>query len=162
MAESGYHCDRQAAAATGSAPSSRVLRFQDFSWAGVPPQRYKAGSDNWQEVVRHEIVGRHGEQTAFHLRYFEVSPGGYSSFERHQHEHVVVVLRGRGRVRLGDDWHDVGPLDVVYVAPQTPHQFLNRHQQPFGFLCIVDADRDAPELITESNSEPEGERRIDD
>jgi ribulose-bisphosphate carboxylase large chain len=146
----GYHCDWQTEnPQKGSTLTSRVIRFQDFCWEGVPVQRYKTAGGDWQDVVRHEIAGRRGEQTAFHLRYFEVSPGGRSSFERHRHEHVVVVVRGRGRVRLGDDYHDIGPLDAVYVAPQTPHQFLNPNEEPFGFLCIVDADRDAPQPVTE-------------
>jgi quercetin dioxygenase-like cupin family protein len=61
---------------------------------------------------------------------------------------VVVVLRGRGRVRFGGTEHDLGYGDTVYVAPQEPHQFRNRSaDEPFGFLCIVDAQRDRPVLL---------------
>jgi quercetin dioxygenase-like cupin family protein len=36
--------------------------------------------------------------------------------------------------------------DVVYVAPNDPHQFRNAEDatEPFGFLCIVNAERDTP------------------
>jgi len=158
-ADSGFECDWGAGtAATRGVPPSRVFRFEDFKWEGVTPQPYKL-SDDWREIVRHEIAGRRGEQTAFHLRYFEVGPGGYSTFEQHRHEHVVVVIRGRGRVRLGEVWHDVEPLDAVYVAPETPHQFVNPYGEPFGFLCIVDAERDRPRRIQETDSNSDSEMK---
>ena len=51
------------------------------------------------EILRTELIGKHGESCAFHVRYFEVGPGGYSTLEKHQHEHVVIPIRGRGVVR---------------------------------------------------------------
>lgn len=80
----------------------------------------------------------------FQVRYYEMAAGGYSSFEKHDHEHCVVVLRGLGRVRLGDEWHELEPNDLVRVRGQQPHQFANRGEEPFGILCIVDKERDRP------------------
>jgi ribulose-bisphosphate carboxylase large chain len=92
-------------------------------------------------------VGEQGERTAFHVRYFEISPGGFTSLEHHGHEHVVVVLRGTGEVRLGAALYPVGVGDTVYIAPQAVHQLRNPSAvEPFGFLCVVDAQRDAPVL----------------
>jgi ribulose-bisphosphate carboxylase large chain len=91
------------------------------------------------------LVGKAGEGTAFHVRYFEIAPGGFSSLEEHGHEHAVVVLRGRGQVQLGEMVHDLGFGDTVYVAPHEVHQFRNPSpDEPFGFLCMVDAQRDRP------------------
>jgi quercetin dioxygenase-like cupin family protein len=56
----------------------------------------------------------------------------------------VIVVRGRGRVLLGGESHDLEPLDVVYVSPETVHQFQAGADEPLGFLCIVDRDRDRP------------------
>ena len=56
----------------------------------------------------------------------------------------MVVLRGAGKVRLGETWHDVGFGDVVYVAPDEVHQLRNAGAEPFGFLCVVDSERDRP------------------
>jgi quercetin dioxygenase-like cupin family protein len=62
----------------------------------------------------------------------------------------VVVLRGRGQVRLGGQSHEIGFGDTVYVAPREIHQFRNLSaDEPFGFLCVVDAQRDQPVLRTE-------------
>src|SRR5579871_4512329 len=107
-------------------PGSRVLHFRpDFRWEGVPVTEYKQTSDHWCGVARMMLVGDRGEQTAFHLRYFEIAPGGFSSLEHHAHEHAVVVLRGRGRVQLPEGEHDLAFGDTVYVAPDEQHQFRN-------------------------------------
>jgi len=92
-------------------------------------------------------VGNRGESPLFHLRYFEIAPQGFSSYERHEHEHVVICVRGRGEVKIGKRRHAVEGLDMIYIAPNTPHQFLNTEAEPFGFFCIVNAERDRPTLI---------------
>jgi quercetin dioxygenase-like cupin family protein len=94
------------------------------------------------------LLGESGENTAFHIRYFEIAPGGFSSLEQHQHEHAVIVLRGQGAVQLGGQLHAIGFGDVVYVAPRERHQFRNPSpNEPLGFLCIVDAERDRPVVM---------------
>jgi quercetin dioxygenase-like cupin family protein len=120
---------------------SRVIRFNGFRWQGVDPVAYKEPGGDWSAVTRQRLVGPE-QEVPFHLRYFEVEPGGHTSYERHEHQHVVVVLRGRGEVRLGDRWEPVNYGDVVYVAPNEPHQFRAAGDEPFGFFCIVAADRD--------------------
>jgi ribulose-bisphosphate carboxylase large chain len=133
-----------------AAPGSRVLRFRpDYSWQGVPPGPYKQAGDHWRGVGRTVLVGDAGEATAFQLRYFEIAPGGFSSLEDHTHEHAVVVLRGRGEVRLGEAVYELCFGDTVYVAPREVHQFRNPSAtEPFGFLCVVDAERDRPVVKT--------------
>jgi quercetin dioxygenase-like cupin family protein len=129
-----------------SAAGSRVLRFRpDFRWDGVPAADYKPAAEHWSAVTRVALVGEGGESTAFHVRYFELAPGGFTTLEQHAHEHCVVVLRGRGQVHLGKEVHDLAFGDTVYVAPHAAHQFRNpSSSEPFGFLCIVDAQRDRP------------------
>ncbi len=59
------------------------------------------------------------------LAYHVVKPGQRQAFA-HRHEdaeEIYVVLSGRGRVKLGDDVRDVGPMDAVRVAPQVPRAF---------------------------------------
>ncbi len=144
----GSSCDfppRPAAPAAGS----RVLRCDGkFRWQGVTAAEYKDAADHHRGVTRLGLVGGAGEDTAFHVRYFELAPGGYSSREHHCHEHAVVVLRGRGEVQLGDAVYPLAFGDTVYVAPNEVHQFRNPSaSEPFGFLCVVDAERDRPVLV---------------
>lgn len=125
-------------------PVSKILHFNDHAWTGVVPRPYKdAPGANWSGVTRHPLLGE-PEGLPFHVRYFEIQPGGYSSFECHDHQHAVMVIRGRGAVRLGDRWEDVGFGDVVYVAGKDPHQFRAADDEPMGFICVVDAERDRP------------------
>lgn len=119
-----------------------ITRFKDWDWEGVPVRAYKANPIGADGVLRRNLS--EGVQGDFELRYFEVEPGGHTSHEQHEHEHLVVAIRGKGKVLLGDDWHDVGPFDVVQVSSRMPHQFVCEGTEPFGFLCVVDRIRDRP------------------
>ena len=47
--------------------------------------------------------------------------------------------------------HEIGCGDAIYVAPHEPHQFRNPSaDEPLGFLCIVDAERDRPVALPRS------------
>jgi ribulose-bisphosphate carboxylase large chain len=129
--------------------TSRLLRFLgNFEWSQVEKAEYKPVDDSWRGVTRRVLVGEMGESTAFHVRYFEIEPGGYTTLESHRHEHCVVALRGRGQALVGGQTLQMGFGDVLYVAPGEPHQFRNDGGvEPFGFLCVVDAERDRPRPV---------------
>jgi quercetin dioxygenase-like cupin family protein len=122
-----------------------IHRFSNWNWSGINAQTYKDDPGTWVAVTRRAFTD--DASTSFEVRYFEIEPNGYTSFERHRHEHLVVVLRGRGRVRLGADWHDLSPHDVVRVPADLPHRFQSETAEPFGILCIVDRDRDRPNIL---------------
>lgn len=125
---------------------SKLFRHRGgFEWNRVSPADYKPADDSWKGVTRRVFVGETGESAAFHVRYFEIEPGGYTTLEHHRHEHCVVVLRGRGQAVVGCRTLELGFGDVLYVAPEDPHQFRNDGgPEPFGFLCVVNAERDRP------------------
>lgn len=100
-------------------------------------------------ALRQVLVGRGGERVRFHVRYFELEPGGFTSLERHRHAHVVIAVRGRGRVRVAQTHYSMKRLDTIYIAPNQPHQLAAPGRSPFGFLCIVDARRDRPRPVIE-------------
>lgn len=124
---------------------SRVIRYDGAGWDGVRIQPYKADAEEFDGVTRRLLAAP--DAAGYAVRYFEVDPGGRTSLERHEHVHVIVCLRGRGRVELGADGHDVGFGDIVYVAPNDPHRFLNPTDAPFGFVCVVDQERDRPTRV---------------
>ncbi len=136
-----------APATTGPGPS-RFLTFQrPFAWDQLEKQPYKTEGTGFANVARHVLFGP-GDTTAFHVRYFELAPGGYSSLEKHQHAHAVICARGRGLAVVGKEVRSLNLMDAVYVSPMTPHQFVNDWEEPFGFFCIVDADRDRPQPLS--------------
>lgn len=128
---------------------SKIFRFLgNGDWSHIPIEPYKKDTTSYKGISRRELVGKRGESTDFHVRYFEIEKGGYSTLEKHQHEHAVIVMRGQGQVRMGCHLSDLKLGDVVYVSPDDPHQFLNLdHEEPFGFLCIVNAQRDRPQAV---------------
>lgn len=135
------------------APVSRVVHGDESGgWAGIDTLPYKRSDGSWSGVTRQLLAGGPESTSSFELRYFELAPGGRSSHERHQHEHAVVVLRGSGEVLLGDAVHSVRPGDFVRVAPGDPHQFRNTGDEPLGFLCVVDAERDRPMPVADDNA----------
>ncbi len=125
---------------------SRVVPGSAGAWKEAPASAYKERGEGYCGMTRHVLLSASAgdEALSFDVRYFEVEPGGYSSLERHEHPHAVVVVRGRGSVILDDQVTDLRPLDCVYVAPGTLHQFRAAEQEALGFLCIVDRERDRP------------------
>jgi quercetin dioxygenase-like cupin family protein len=139
---------------TAALSATRLYEFSsDYSWSGVQPQQYKLSSDDWADVVRHVIVGNRGEETKFHVRYFEIAPGGYTSLEKHQHAHVVIGVRGKAKMIAGIECYELNFLDTIYIAPNTPHQLVNDADEPFGFFCLVDAERDRPQPLDQEELE---------
>jgi len=119
----------------------------DFRWQGVELMRYKAdGSVPYKDVTR-QVLFDDPSITA-QLRYFEVSPGGYSTLERHAHAHAVLILRGRGRVLVGGEVHAIEQNDLVSIPSLVWHQFRPAAGESLGFLCMVNAERDKPQLPT--------------
>jgi ribulose-bisphosphate carboxylase large chain len=127
---------------------NRHYRFRkDFSWKGVNIGQYKTEGDDWSGIARQALIGASGESAKFHLRYFEIEPGGYSSLETHKHEHVVIGIRGKGRARLNRRNISINYLDILYIKPDAPHRLYNPYDGPFGFFCIVNAKRDRPRPV---------------
>lgn len=125
---------------------SKVIRAERFRWNQVPLREYKTEGTHFRSITRQTLLGEGPDEQALSVitRYFEIRPGGYSTLEHHRHPHSVVVLRGEGEVILEDRVEAIGPHDVVYVAPGTFHQFHASGDEPLGFLCMVDRDRDRP------------------
>jgi mannose-6-phosphate isomerase-like protein (cupin superfamily) len=117
----------------------------DFHWQGVDVLAYKQdGAAPFRDVTR-QVLFESADLPA-QLRYFEVAPGGHTTLERHQHVHAVMVIRGRGRCLVGDRAYDIAEKDLVSVPPMTWHQFVAAGEEPLGFLCLVAAERDRPQL----------------
>ncbi|MGY8991034.1 MAG: cupin domain-containing protein, partial [Rhodospirillales bacterium] len=69
------------------------------------------------------------------------------------------ILRGAGHCLVGKDVRAVHTHDLVTVPPLTWHQLRAGAEEPLGFLCMVDAARDKPQLpsdeeLSELQSDP--------
>lgn len=126
--------------------NSKVIRCRNYDWEGIPRKDYKTDGSGFRDISRYTLLGAGSDELElnFQTRYFEIQPGGYSSLERHRHPHSVVVIRGSGSMILGDEIHELGLHDLVFVSPETLHQFHADKGEPLGFLCVVDRYRDRP------------------
>ena len=119
----------------------------DYRWDAVDLLPYKEDDRALFKAITRQTLfsdpGMNGE-----LRYFEMAADGFSTLERHEHMHAVLILRGRGHCLVGDAVRTVETRDLITVPPMTWHQFRATKGEPLGFLCMVNAARDKPQLPT--------------
>ncbi|MGH3111082.1 MAG: cupin domain-containing protein [Gaiellaceae bacterium] len=75
--------------------------------------------------------------TEFTMDVFEIEPDGHSAFHDHPWEHQIFVLSGEGTL-VGSE----GPIpfkqgDVIFIAPDEPHQFVNDGEVLVEFVCLI-------------------------
>ncbi len=119
----------------------------DYRWDSVDLLPYKEDDRALFKAITRQTLfsdpAMNGE-----LRYFEMAADGFSTLERHEHMHAVLILRGRGHCLVGDEVRSIETRDLVTVPPMTWHQFRATKGEPLGFLCMVNAQRDKPQLPT--------------
>jgi quercetin dioxygenase-like cupin family protein len=126
-----------------STPHRRMIA--PLRWREVDVLEYKKeGSAPFRDVTRQVLFD--DPALASQLRYFEVAPGGHTTLERHEHAHAVVVQKGAGRCLIGDKVYNLAEHDLVHVPALTWHQFRAGDDVALGFLCMVNAVRDRPQL----------------
>lgn len=122
-----------------------VRRFSGFRWEDTELLAYKEEGAAPFKAITRQTLFKHPEMKG-ELRYFEMAAGGYSTLERHEHVHAVLILRGEGECLIGDKVHKISTNDLVTIEPMTWHQFRANADVPMGFLCMVNAERDKPQL----------------
>ncbi len=126
-------------------PQPGFRAFRDYRWDGVACLPYKQDASAPFKAISRQVLFAE-PKLGCELRYFEMPAGGFSTLERHEHMHAVRSLRGRGHCRLGEQVRTVRPYDLVTIPSWTWHQFRATQGEPLGFLCMVNAVRDKPQL----------------
>jgi S-methyl-1-thioxylulose 5-phosphate methylthiotransferase len=120
-------------------------KAKGYRWEGVEELPYKDdGRALFKSITRQVLFA--DPQLDGELRYFEMAPGGFSTLERHEHMHAVLILRGRGHCLVGEEVSAIETRDLITVPAMTWHQFRATRGEPLGFLCMVNAARDKPQL----------------
>ncbi|KIZ47910.1 MULTISPECIES: cupin domain-containing protein [Rhodopseudomonas] len=119
-------------------------------WHGVDVMAYKQDDAAPFRAVTRQVLFA-DPRLACEWRYFEVAKDGYSTLERHDHVHAVMIHRGRGQCLVGRHIGDVAVGDLVFIPPLTWHQFRANAGDMLGFLCLVNAERDRPQLPGEED-----------
>jgi quercetin dioxygenase-like cupin family protein len=93
------------------------------------------------DVKMRMLIGPQENATVFHMRHFEVAPGGHTPHHQHDYEHEIVVLKGQGLARSAQGDRPIHAGEVIWVPPNEMHQFQNTGPQPLEFVCLIPAPK---------------------
>ncbi len=88
------------------------------------------------------LIGPDEQASNFHMRHFEVEPGGHTPHHQHDYEHEIVVLKGSGVAKSEQGERGFSAGDVIFVPANEMHQFLNPGSDPLEFICLIPAPQD--------------------
>jgi mannose-6-phosphate isomerase-like protein (cupin superfamily) len=128
-------------------PRHRREGEEPFRWEGVDVREYKpddGGEPTFKDLSRQILFD--DSNLDHQVRFFDIEPGGHTTLERHKHTHSVVVLGGHGQCLVGDFVFDLMPHDLIAVEQWEWHQFRAAPDDHLGFICIVNCNRDRPQL----------------
>ena len=115
-------------------PKAKAVHYKT-----IPAQ--EVGEEAPCSTISWLIDGPKDGAPVYALRMIEVAAGGHTPDHTHSHEHENFVVEGRGRVRLGDEWHAIEPGYVILVPPGIRHQYQNTGDTTLKFLCGVPVER---------------------
>ena len=87
------------------------------------------------------LIGPQENANVFHMRHFEVAPGGYTPHHQHDYEHEIVVLKGQGLARSAQGERSIQAGQVIWVPANEMHQFHNPGPSPLEFICLIPAPK---------------------
>jgi len=90
-----------------------------------------------KDVTIRWLITKEDSAKNFAMRLFEVQPEGYTPLHQHDWEHEVFILEGTGETR---DKSEISPFkagDVIFIAPNEWHQFVNTGENVVKFLCLI-------------------------
>ena len=85
------------------------------------------------------LIGADDGASLFHMRQFEVEPGGCTPHHQHPYEHEILVLKGTGMARHPDGDRPFKAGDVIFIPPNETHQFCNTGKEMCEFICLIPA-----------------------
>lgn len=132
----------------------RLLRADDACWR----------ESNQMRVLNTDL-GKQLGAGSLGSRLWRLRPGQASTKHRHQRqEELYVLLEGRGRIRIGEEVLELGPLDALLVEPDAVRQVFNDTGAEALWL-VVGAPPEAANTLEMSEAQlrrlyPEGPRAL--
>jgi quercetin dioxygenase-like cupin family protein len=112
----------------------------------IPKKSIQAGSGTSMQVLIGSDIAPN-----FVMRRFIMEPNGGMPNHTNIVEHEQFILRGRARVGIGKEIHEVKSGDVVFIPRGIPHWYKAEGDEPFEFICVVPNEPDHIEVIEESS-----------
>ena len=92
------------------------------------------------------LIGPQDGAPNFVMRRIVMEEAGGMPAHTNAVEHEQYVLRGRARVGIADEIHEVSAHHVLYIPAGTPHWY-DVLEAPFEFLCLVPNVPDQVKLV---------------
>lgn len=73
----------------------------------------------------------------FHMRLFEIAPGGHTPRHAHEWEHEIFVISGSGKLVLQGGVVSLSPGDAVFIKPHELHQFVSSGDSDLDMICVI-------------------------
>ena len=108
----------------------------------IPREEVGAGEATEIQV----LIGPEQGAPSFAMRRFIMGSGGGMPLHTNTVEHEQYVLRGRARVTLGDEVHEVRAGTVLLIPAGVPHDYRVL-EAPYEFLCMVPNEPDRIEIL---------------
>ena len=130
----------------------RLLRAADAHWR----------ESNQMRVLNTDLA-KQLQSASLGARLWRLGPGEASTRHRHaQQEELYVLLEGRGRIRVGGEAFELGPLDALLLEPSAVRQVFNDTDAEALWL-VVGAPPEAANTLEMSEEQlrqlyPEGPR----
>mgnify|MGYP000126760819 CR=1 FL=1 len=93
-------------------------------------------------VIKQTLVGPAQGWEGWVMRLFTLAQGGHTPRHSHPWPHINYIVSGEGTLYLDNKEYAVEPGFVAYIPGGAEHQFKNRGQQDFSFICIVPEEGD--------------------
>ena len=117
--------------------SVKILHYQDneFTIFDSGPARGVKGS---------VLIGKRDGAPNFCMRFFQVSPGGFTVRHTHDWEHEIFIHEGEGAVLRNGELVPVKAGTAIFIPGGEEHQIQNTGNGPLLFVCLIPAG--PPEL----------------
>jgi quercetin dioxygenase-like cupin family protein len=102
----------------------------------------KIESPQMKEVFKKVLISPEQGWEGYVMRQFELGEGGYTPRHTHAWPHIGYIVKGRGILHLDGKDYEVEEGSFAFVPGDKIHQFTNKGQETFAFLCIVPEEGD--------------------
>lgn len=113
-----------------------------YDWEDVQPM--VLNNKEVRGVLKHVLVGPEDGAPNFIIRYFQVPVQSQTFHHAHPHEHGMLILHGKAKIKINEDFHELGPLDSIFISGDDVHQVTNISDAPLGFLCVITRQAEQP------------------
>ncbi len=95
-----------------------------------------------RNVLKQTAVTKNEGWDGWSMRIFTLKEGGFTPFHSHPWPHINYIIKGTGTLYIDGKEQAVESGDTAYIKGGEDHQFKNKGDEDFSFICIVPEEGD--------------------